>query len=130
VAGHLAGWDATNGGLLKDITTSYSTLTDAATVTWAIGTVVVANADITFTVHSGSRTLNLTGLVNGGIYTLWIKQDGTGGEGLTLGTGCTWKVSGGSAGAITPSVGANAVDVLYFSYDGTNCWANFVKNYN
>jgi len=130
VAGHLAGWDTTNGGLLKDITTSYSTLTDAATVTWAIGTVVVANADLTFTVHSGSRTLNLTGLVNGGIYTLWIKQDGTGGEGLTLGTGCTWKVSGGGAGAITPSVGANAVDVLYFSYDGTNCWANFVKNYN
>jgi len=130
VAGHLAGWDSATGGLLKDITTSYSTLTDAATVTWDIGTVVVANADLTFTVHSGSRTLNLTNLVNGGIYTLWIKQDGTGGEGLTLGTGCTWKVSGGGSGAITPSIGANAVDLLYFSFDGTNCWANFIKNYD
>jgi len=129
VAGHLAGWDSSTGGLLKDITTSYSTLTDAATVTWAIGTVVVANADLTFTVHSGSRTLNLTGLVNGGIYTLWIKQDSTGGEGLTLGTGCTWKVSGAGGGAITPSVGANAIDLLQFSYDGTNCYATLTKNY-
>lgn len=130
VVGHLAGWNSTTGGLLKDITTSYSTLTDAATVTWAIGTIVVANADLTFTTHGGSRTLNLTGLVNGGIYTLWIKQDSTGGEGLTLGTGCTWKVAGGGSGAITPSVGANAVDVLYFTYDGSSCLLNFIKNFN
>ena len=129
VAGHLAGWNSTTGGLLKDITTSYSTLTDAATVTWAIGTVVVANAGLTFTTHGGSRTLNLTGLVNGGIYTMWIKQDGTGGEGLTLGTGCTWKVSGAGGGAITPTNTANAIDVLYFSYDGTNCYLNFIKAY-
>jgi len=129
VAGHLAGWDSSTGGLLKDITTSYSTLTDAATVTWAIGTVVIANANLTFTTHGGSRTLNLTGLVNGGIYTLWLKQDSTGGEGLTLGTGCTWKVSAGGGGAITPSTGANAVDLLTWSYDGTNCWAVLTKNY-
>lgn len=77
-----------------------------------------------------ARTLNLTGLVNGGIYTLWIKQDSTGGEGLTLGTGCTWKVAGGGSGAITPSVGANAVDVLYFTYDGSSCLLNFIKNFN
>ncbi len=129
VAGHLAGWDSTTGGLLKDITTSYSTLTDGATVTWAIGTVVVANAGLTFTTHGGSRTLNLTGLVNGGIYTLWMKQDSTGGEGLTLGTGCTWKVAAGGGGAITPSTGASNIDVLYFSFDGTNCYASFLKNY-
>ncbi len=129
VAGHLAGYNNTTGNLLKDITTSYSTLTDGATVTWAIGTVVVANAGLTFTTHGGARTLNLTGLVNGGIYTLWLKQDSTGGEGLTLGTGCTWKVAAGGGGAITPSTGASNVDVLYFSYDGTNCYASFLKNY-
>ncbi len=129
VAGHLAGYNNTTGNLLKDITTSYSTLTDGATVTWAIGTVVIANAGLTFTTHGGARTLNLTGLVNGGLYTLWLKQDSTGGEGLTLGTGCTWKVAAGGGGAITPSTGASNIDVLYFSYDGTNCYASFLKNY-
>jgi hypothetical protein len=109
---------------------SFASQTDAATVTWAIGSKICANASLTFTVHSGSRTLNLTGLVNGGTYILWLKQDATGGEGLTLGTGCTWKVSGGGAGAVTPSVGANAIDVLAFTYDGTNCYANFNKNFN
>jgi hypothetical protein len=103
---------------------------DAATVTWAIGYNSTANASLTFTVHSGSRTLNITNPVNGGSYVLWIKQDGTGGEGLTLGTGCTWKVSGGGGGAITPSTGANAIDVLAFTYDGANCYANFNKNFN
>jgi hypothetical protein len=104
--------------------------TDAATVTWAIGSAQVANANLTFTVHSGSRTLNITNPVNGGSYVLQIKQDATGGEGLTLGTGCTWKVSNGGAGAITPSTGANAIDVLAFTYDGSVCYANFNKNFN
>jgi len=111
---------------------SWTTLTDGATVTWAIGSVLNAQATLTFTVHSGSRTLNLTGLVNGGFYTAKIIQDSTGGEGLTLGTGCTWKVSGGGGGAVTPSAGANAIDVLSFTYDSgaTACYANFNKNFN
>lgn len=109
---------------------SFTAQTDAATVTWAIASAPCANASLTFTVHSGSRTLNLTGLVNGGSYVLWIKQDATGGEGLTLGTGCTWKVSGGGAGAVTPSVAASAIDVLAFTYDGTNCYLNFTKNFS
>lgn len=109
---------------------SFASQTDAATVTWAIASAKCANASLTFTVHSGSRTLNLTGLVNGGSYVLWIKQDATGGEGLTLGTGCTWKVSGGGAGAVTPSVAASAIDVLAFTYDGTNCYLNFTKNFS
>jgi hypothetical protein len=115
------------GGLAAS---SWATQTDAATVTWAIGSVLNAQASLTFTVHSGSRTLNLTGLVNGGFYTLKLIQDGTGGEGLTLGTGCTWKVSGGGGGAVTPSTGAAALDILSFTYDGTNCYANFNKNFN
>ena len=109
---------------------TFGAQTDAATVTWAIGSSPCGNASLTFTVHSGSRTLNITGPVNGGSYVLWLKQDATGGEGLTLGTGCTWKVSNGGAGAITPSVAANAIDVLAFTYDGTNCYANFNKNFN
>lgn len=109
---------------------SFASQTDAATVTWAIGSSICANASLTFTVHSGSRTLNLTGLVNGGSYVIWLKQDGTGGEGLTLGSGCTWKVGGSGSGAITPSTGASAIDVLAFTYDGTNCYANFRNNFN
>lgn len=109
---------------------SFAAQTDGATVTWAIASKVCANASLLFTVHSGSRTLNLTGLVNGGSYVLKITQDATGGEGLTLGTGCTWKVSGGGSGAITPSTGAAAVDVLAFTYDGTNCLLNFAKNFS
>lgn len=108
---------------------SFAAQTDAATVTWAVGSLICANASLTFTAHGGSRTLNLTGLVNGGSYVLSLKQDATGGEGLTLGTGCTWKVSGAGAGAITPSSGANAIDILAFTYDGTNCYANFNKNF-
>jgi hypothetical protein len=109
---------------------SFASQTDGATVTWAIGSLICANASLTFTVHSGSRTLNLTGLVNGGSYVIWLKQDATGGEGLTLGTGCTWKVLGGGAGAVTLSTGASAIDVLSFTYDGTNCYANLGKNYS
>lgn len=109
---------------------AFAAQTDAATVTWAIGSALIANATLTFTAHSGSRTLNITGPSNGGSYVLWMKQDGTGGEGLTLGTGCTWKVSNGGSGAITPSTGPNVVDVLAFTYDGTNCYANFNKNFD
>ena len=109
---------------------AFAAQTDGATVTWAIGSQLVQNASLTFTVHSGSRTLNITNPVNGGSYVLKVIQDGTGGEGLTLGTGCTWKVSGGGSGAVTPSTGANAIDILAFTYDGTNCYANFNKNFN
>lgn len=107
-----------------------STQTDGATVTWALGSAWAANATLTFTVHSGSRTLNITNPLAGSTYFLRLVQDATGGEGLILGTGCTWKVSGGGAGAITLSTGANAVDMLAFYYDGTNCYANLNKNFS
>ena len=158
-SGNLASWNGTSGGVLADsginlgnvtqttatpaagnvpyygstsktltpASLSFATLTDGATITWAIGSVPYANATVTI---AGNRTLNLTGLVNGGQYVLRLVQDATGSRGLTLGTGCTWKVSGGGAGAITPSTTANAIDVLAFTYDGTNCYANFNKNFN
>lgn len=124
------GWAQLPSTLTACTPGSFAAQTDGATVTWAIASAVCANASLLFTTHGGSRTLNLTGLVNGGSYVLKITQDGTGGEGLTLGTGCTWKVSGGGSGAITPSTGAGAVDVLAFTYDGTNCLLNFAKNFS
>jgi len=107
-----------------------NTQTDGATVTWAIASAVCANATLTFTVHSGSRTLNLTGLVNGGNYVLKLVQDATGGENLTGGTGCTWKQRGGGGTAFTLTASANAIDVIAFTYDGTNCLATLGTGYN
>jgi hypothetical protein len=109
---------------------SFAVQADAATVTWAVGSNMCANASLLFTVHSGSRTLNLTGMVNGGSYVLKLTQDSTGGEGLTLGTGCTWLIAQGTSigyasGTITPTTSANGVNVLAWTYDGTNCLANF-----
>jgi hypothetical protein len=106
---------------------TWDTQTDGATITWAIASVLNAQATVTL---GGNRTLNITNPVIGGNYVLRVVQDGTGSRTLTLGTGCTWKVSGGGAGAITPSTTANAIDILAFVYDGTNCYANFNKNFN
>ena len=105
---------------------------DGAPVTWAIGSVLNAQATLTFTVHSGSRTLNITKKIQliGGNYVLKLIQDATGGEGLTLGTGCTWKVVNGGAGAVTLTNAANALDVLTFVYDGTNCLTTLLANLN
>ncbi len=111
------------------VPSSFSSQTDSGTVTWAIGGALCANGYLLFTTHGGSRTLDLTGLVNGGSYVFKIQQDGTGGEGLILGTGCTWLVAIGGAGysgsTVTPVTAPNGVDILAFIYDGTNCLATF-----
>lgn len=109
---------------------TFDVQTDDSTVTWAIGSVLNAQATLTFTVHSGSRTLNITNPVIGGNYVLKLIQDATGGEGLILGTGCTWKVAGGGAGAVTLTNAANALDVLTFVYDGSSCLASLLVNLN
>ncbi len=109
---------------------SFTAQTDGATVTWAIASAVCANAALTFTAHGGSRTLNLTGLATGGSYVLKLIQDGTGGENLTGGTGCTWKQKGGGGGTFTLTATASAMDILAFTYDGTNCLANLGLAYN
>jgi hypothetical protein len=38
-------------------------------------------------------------------------------------------MGGGGAGAITLSTGANAIDVLNFTFDGTNAIGNFRANF-
>jgi len=112
------------------IASAYPVVTDASPIAWSLGSAVVTNGIVTLNHSTSTRALNLTNLVNGGFYTLVIKQDSTGGALMTLGTGCTWKVSGGGAGAITLSSAANAIDALAFTYDGTNCYANLSTNFN
>lgn len=110
------------------VTTPFTTLTDASPLPWNVGT---ANPAIVVLNHAtGTRALNVTGLIGGGVYILEIKQDSTGGAAMTLGTGCTWKVKGGGAGAITLTAAANAIDELVIMYDGTNCLTTLNTNFN
>lgn len=109
---------------------AFTAVTDASPITWALANSFVVNGIITLAHTTGTRALNLTGPTSGGYYTLVIKQDSTGGAAMTLGTGCTWKVGGGGSGTITLTSAANAIDVLAFTYDGTNCYANFQTNFN
>ena len=102
------------------------------TITWAIASVLNAQATSTFTTHTGTATLDVTGPVIGGNYVWKLIQDSTGGITATLGTGCTWLVANGGtpsgAHVITLTNAASAIDVLTFTYDGTNCLANMLYN--
>jgi hypothetical protein len=110
---------------------TYGVVSDASPIVWSLASHTITNGTAILNVHgSHTRALNLTNLVSGGFYTLVIKQDSTGGEALTLGSGCTWKVSGGGAGTITLTGTANSVDILAFTYDGAICWANLQTNFN
>lgn len=106
--------------------TTFDAQTDAATITWAIASVLNAQATVTL---GGNRTLNISNPVVGGNYVFKITQDGTGSRTLTKGTGCTFKELGSSAATFGLSTAANTVDVLTFTFDGTNCYATVGKDY-
>lgn len=108
----------------------YPTVTDGSPVAWSLGSATFTNGVLTLIHTTVTRALNVSNMVNGGFYTLVLKQDATGGAAITLGTGCVWKVANGGAGAITLTSAANAIDVLSFTYDGTNCYANVQPNAN
>jgi hypothetical protein len=108
----------------------FTALTDSATVTWAVGSQSADNKILNMAHGTATRVLNVTGLVNGGNYVVVFNQDSTGGATATLGSGCTW-LQGGANGftalttlatMTTTPLGSN---MLAFTYDGTNCRANF-----
>jgi hypothetical protein len=95
--------------------------------TLATGGAAVSNASLALS-HSSATTLNVSGLANGASFTVVLKQDSTGGNTLTLGTGCTW-LAGSNAGFVastTPALtaAASGVNILAAVYDGTNCYYN------
>lgn len=102
----------------------YVTLTDGATITWTVSG-IVNNATVTL---GGNRNLAFSGLTNGQSGTLIVKQDGTGNRTLTL--PASSKVINGGTGTITLSTPANSIDILTYTYDGTNIYWTFGKNYN
>ena len=65
---------------------------------------------------AGSSNPDITNGRPGGIYTLLVKQDGTGGRTVTWPPDIKWPGDATS----TLSGAANALDVLSFAYDGTN----------
>jgi hypothetical protein len=107
---------------------AFGTLTDGSTVTWATNALGSASTQLTLVHTTSSRVINVTGLVNGAYYVIVLNQDSTGGAGASLGTGCTWLQAGASGytnvTSLTLTTSANAVNVLAFGYNGTNCYAN------
>jgi hypothetical protein len=100
--------------------TAYQTLTDGATITWNMANGY--NATVTL---GGNRTLSITNVANGMSGCLIVKQDATGSRTLTLPAGSII-IDGG---ILTLSSVANRVDVLTFTYDGTNYLWSYGNNY-
>ena len=97
-----------------------ATLTDGATINWNLSTQQVAIVTL-----GGNRTLAAsTNQQAGGVYTLVVKQDGTGGRELTFNS--QYKFPDGSAPVITTA--ANSVDIISFISDGTNMLGSFVQD--
>jgi len=99
-----------------------ATLTDATNVSWNLQTQQVATLTL-----GGTRTLdNPTNQKNGGVYTLILKQNGTGNHNISFGTAYNFP----SGVAPTPSQAANSVDVLTFVSDGTNMYGAIVRDFS
>jgi hypothetical protein len=109
---------------------AYPTVTDASPVAWNLGSSFTTNGHLTLAHGTATRALNISNPVTGGFYTLIVEQDSTGGAAMTLGSGCTWKLVNGGAGAIVLSSAANSIDILVFTYDGTNCYTSVRSNFN
>jgi hypothetical protein len=93
---------------------STATLTDGATISWAVGAAQVATVTI-----AGNRTFGApTGLVNGGFYSLCVIQDATGSRTITWNAVFDW--AGGTAPTL--STAANSKDFFVFRSDGTNLY--------
>ena len=89
-----------------------TTLTDAATIAWDASANQVTSVEIT-----ASRTMGApTNQVDGAVYVLMIKQDGTGG--FTMSWNGVFKFAGGTAPVVTAT--ASAKDVYVFLSDSTN----------
>jgi hypothetical protein len=90
------------------------TLTDGATVNWAVSSAQVAKLTL-----GGNRTMAApTGLQNGAFYSLMIIQDGTGSRTLSWNSVFKWN----SGVAPTLSTTANSRDIFTFRSDGTNLY--------
>ena len=96
------------------------TADSANALAWNLSTQQVAIVTLT-----GNSQLDVpTNQQAGGVYTIVIKQDGTGGH--TLDFDSIYKFPNGSAPTITTT--ANAVDIVSFVSDGSNMLGSFVQD--
>lgn len=95
------------------------TLTDSATINW--NTQLGQRATVTL---GGNRTIANPTNLKTGRYTLFVRQDSSGGRTVTWGSAYKWPEN------VAPelSTAPNAVDVYTFESDGTNLYS--VTNYN
>lgn len=118
-----ARWRKVSGGVTPNPT--FVTLTDGATVIITCSPEKVSqNATVTL---GGNRALAMSGIAAGMQGILIVKQDGTGSRTLTLPAGS--KAGSGGAGAVTLSTAASAIDILSWTYDGTNYFWLINKNF-
>ena len=98
---------------------SYFSAGSGTTVNWNVSG-QSTNYEITLT---GTTTLNLSNVRNGDFGTIIIRQDGVGGQTITLGTingsGGTHRVANGGGGSIILTSNASAIDILTFTYNGS-----------
>ncbi|MGA3160799.1 MAG: hypothetical protein ABSC77_06240 [Terracidiphilus sp.] len=119
-------WATPSGGSFTIPAFSAVTITSYAG-TLATGGAAFTNGTVALS-HLSATTINVSGLVNGASFNLRLNQDSTGGNTLTLGTGCTW-MAGSNSGFVastTPALtaAASGINVLSAIYDGTNCLYN------
>lgn len=116
--------DLTNGSLipLENTVNSFTaqqyfaeaTLTDEATINWAVSGAQVAKVTL-----EGNRTMAAPiGLQNGAFYSLMVIQDATGSRTISWNSVFKWS----SGVAPTLSTDANSKDMFVFRSDGTNLY--------
>lgn len=110
-------------GSSAPLTSSFQTITDAATIVWGYN--LGSNAEVTL---GGNRILSITGITDGASGILVIKQGGTGNNTITL--PATSKVVNGGGGSILLSTTVGEEDILSFVYKGTTYYWNAGYNYN
>ena len=95
------------------------TCADNVSIDWSAG----ATARMTF--DRASVALTLSNGSNGKVYRLLLKQDATGGRGITWNTTVKWR--GGSAPTL--STDGNAVDILTFVYMNSVWYGDIAANF-
>jgi hypothetical protein len=120
----------TDGNMSWDsLVDSFYVEPSSTAVTWNVSG-NSSNYKLTLTANT---TLNLNNVRNGDYGTIILTQDSGGNKTVTLGTvngaAATHKVVNGGAGLVSLTTTANAIDILSFTYDGTNMYWNKGLNY-
>ncbi len=107
----------------------YYTEPSNSTITWDVS----GNSTNYQTTLTASTTLNLTNVRDGDYGTIIVTQDSVGSRTITLGTvnggSTTHKVVNGGSGTPTLTTNTNAIDILTFTYNGSNMFWTVGNDY-